>query len=251
MNTLIELAKIHIKCARHRDHKLAVRQRLSHAYLAGDGLELGALHCPLDVSAKARVRYVDRASMDINVILFPDIPRENFVPIDIYDDGETLSQIPDGSQDFIIANHFLEHTKNPLGTVEAHLRKCKSGGVLFYAVPDKQFTFDRDRPLTPFQHVLADYLAPDPARDEAHYREYAEYIDGKTGAEIEPHARLLIETDNRLHFHVWNKRNILGLFIRAQRVLKIPYHIETGAWVDNEVIVILRKTGDAPRIRSL
>ena len=66
------------------------------------------------------------------------------VKVDIVDDGEKLSSFPDGQLDFIIANHMIEHTANPLGTIRNHLRKIREGGVLYYAVPDKRYTFDVD-----------------------------------------------------------------------------------------------------------
>ena len=34
---------------------------------------------------------------------------KNTVNVDIIDDGEKLNKIEDNSQDFIIANHFIEH----------------------------------------------------------------------------------------------------------------------------------------------
>ena len=39
--------------------------------------------------------------------------------VDVVDDGETLATVAGGDrQDFIVANHFLEHTENPIGTIE-------------------------------------------------------------------------------------------------------------------------------------
>ena len=39
---------------------------------------------------------------------------EPFVPVGCIDDGERLGKIADASQDFVIANHFLEHCQDPI-----------------------------------------------------------------------------------------------------------------------------------------
>ena len=103
---------------------------------------------------------------------YPELADWDLTEVDIVDDGEKLAKIPAESQDFIIANHFLEHTEDPIGTIETHLGKLKPGGVLFYAVPDKRFTFDFRRPVTPIEHMVADFEeGPERSRAE-HYREW-------------------------------------------------------------------------------
>jgi len=92
---------------------------------------------------------------------------------DVLDDGESLSTIEPASQDFIVANHFLEHCENPIGTIENHLGKLRPGGILFYAVPDKRFTFDYPRDVTPLEHMISDYEhGPEGSRSE-HFDDWA------------------------------------------------------------------------------
>ena len=62
--------------------------------------------------------------------------------MDVIDNGETLQTLPDARQDFVVANHFLEHCQDPIGTIVNHFRVLKPGGVLFMAVPDKRWSFD-------------------------------------------------------------------------------------------------------------
>ena len=64
------------------------------------------------------------------------------------DDAERLASLGDASQDFVVANHFLEHTEDPIGTMENVLRVIKPGGIAYLAVPDKRFTFDVSRDVT-------------------------------------------------------------------------------------------------------
>jgi hypothetical protein len=40
-----------------------------------------------------------------------------------------LSSQPDSSAGFVVANHFIEHTQDPLGTLANHLRVCSVLGV--------------------------------------------------------------------------------------------------------------------------
>ena len=60
---------------------------------------------------------------------YPELAQFDLVPVDIVDDGETLSSLEDSQLDFIIANHMLEHTENPLGAIRNHLRKIRSSSA--------------------------------------------------------------------------------------------------------------------------
>ena len=52
---------------------------------------------------------------------YPELTDWNLTPVDVVDDGEKLLTIAEESQDFIVANHFLEHCENPIRTIETHL----------------------------------------------------------------------------------------------------------------------------------
>ena len=53
------------------------------------------------------VRYVDRMSVEDLCQQYPEMADQNLVHVDIIADGEMLDGIEDGSQDFVIANHFF------------------------------------------------------------------------------------------------------------------------------------------------
>ena len=166
---------------------LEARAEFAAHYLFGEGLEIGPLHQPLQMPPRARVRYVDRMTTDQLRSEYPELAGWKLTEVDVVDDGETLATIADGSQDFIVANHFLEHCENPIGTIETHLRKLRPGGVLFYAVPDKRFTFDFRRPVTPLAEMVADYeQGPERSRQQ-HYLEWSRFVD--SGEEPELGAR--------------------------------------------------------------
>src|SRR3977135_908065 len=98
------------------------RWRLARRHLSGSGLEIGALHCPLRVPPGVTVRYVDRLDRDALRRQYPELTTQELVEVDVVDDGERLGSQADASADFIIANHFIEHTEDPLGTLASHLR---------------------------------------------------------------------------------------------------------------------------------
>ena len=96
-----------------------VRRQLARRFLRGDGLEIGALNLPLWMPRGARVRYVDRKPLEGLRAEYPEWAAWDIVAPDVVADGETLAGIPDASADFVVANHFLEHTEDPIGTLEA------------------------------------------------------------------------------------------------------------------------------------
>ena len=218
------------------------RRLVSERYLAGDGIEIGALHRPLPLSAAARVKYVDRLDLPGLRHNYPELKNFPFVPVDIIADGEILARLPDGQLDFIIASHVLEHTENPLGTIRNHLRKLRPGGWIYYGVPCRECGFDINRPLTTFEHLVQDdVLGPATSRWD-HYLEYSRLvhkIDDPEAAQAD--ARHLMNAKYSIHFHVWNLESFEPFLRRAQVHLKIPFMIDYYAPNGLEVIAILRK----------
>ena len=71
--------------------------------------------------------------------------------------GEKLDGLPDESCDFVIANHMLEHTRNPIGdNNRKDVRVLRPNGILYLALPDKRFTFDAGRAVTSYEHLKRD-----------------------------------------------------------------------------------------------
>lgn len=219
---------------------LNYRREIASKYISGSGLEIGALHEPLSVPINANVRFVDRLSVDNLRLHYPELAKRQLVNVDFIDDGEVLSTIPDASQDFIIANHMLEHCKNPIGTIESHLKKLKTGGVLYYAVPDKRFTFDVGRDLTQYGHLMEDYYED---HDQMpHYKDWAIHVNGlKTKKEIEARAKELYDMNYSIHFHVWCAETLLYFMIKTKEFLKESFTIELYTFNEAELIFVLKK----------
>jgi SAM-dependent methyltransferase len=234
------------------------RADLARQLLQGDGIEIGPLHQPLAMPPHARVKYVDRMPTDELRREYAELADWDLTEVDIVDDGETLATIPEESQDFIVANHFLEHCENPIGTIETHLGKLKPGGVLFYAVPDKRYTFDFRRPVTPLEHMVADAdEGPERSRGE-HYVEWSRFVYGEasesTGTAeqaaseewVERKARELEEAKYSIHMHVWTQAEFLKLILACRNRFGEAFDIEAAANRGIEFIVVLRKSGAFP-----
>src|SRR5215472_5066271 len=148
-------------------------------WLTGQGIEIGAPHRPLKVPASAHVRYVDRLPEAELRKHYPELDGQPLAPVSILGSAEDLSSIQDDSLDFVIANHLLEHLEYPVrGLAEFH-RFLKAGGSVYMALPDQRLTFDRDRPLTPVEHLLLEHRNGNAERNRrAHYMDYVLHVNG-------------------------------------------------------------------------
>jgi predicted SAM-dependent methyltransferase len=217
------------------------RRRLANRYLEGNGLEIGALHRPLRTPEAAHVRYVDRMDTPSLRREYPELASQPLVDVDVIDDGETLASQPDGSADFIIANHFIEHTQDPIGTLENHLRVLRAGGIMYLAVPDRRRTFDVDRPPTPIEHVVEDRRDGPAASKARHQEEWARFVEQVPEDRVATRVRELEETDYSIHFHVWTPEEFTALLEHARREEGLPFEIEQLVPNRHEFIVILRR----------
>lgn len=216
--------------------KLALARRLT-----GRGIEIGAFDKPLPVAPGVLVRYVDRFTTEQLRQMYPQF---NAVPVDIVDEGETLSAIESDSQDFLIASHFLEHCQNPIGAIANMLRVVRVGGRILLVIPDKDYTFDVVRDRTPFAHLLRDYAEGPSVSQREHCEEWALRID-KLEDPVEREAKVqhLIDTDWPIHYHVWNAADILELFTEARKLDGIDFAIDAFYSDANfEATVLLYRT---------
>ncbi|MCW0236079.1 MAG: class I SAM-dependent methyltransferase [Ferrovibrio sp.] len=222
--------------------KRILRAFIARRYLAGSGIEIGALGTPLDLPPNAQAKYVDRMSLDDLYREFPEMAQRRLQAPDIVDNGETLASIPDGSLDFIVANHFLEHCENLLGTLRTHTAKLRKGGRLFYAVPNRDFTFDRHRPTTPFEHLVQDDReGPEKAR-AAHYLEWATLVNGKQGEEARLHAEKLQRENYSIHYHAWDAAAWFRTLALGTEYNKFPGFVAHFELNFHEMICVLVRT---------
>jgi predicted SAM-dependent methyltransferase len=219
-----------------------VRAWVGAQFLRGEGIEIGALHEPLPIPAVARVRYVDRLPVDELRRQYPELDGKPLVPVDWLDDAETLTRVPDASQDFVIANHLLEHCQDPIGALANFLRVLRPGGVLYLAVPDKRFTFDQARETTQIQHLVDDHQRGPARSRRQHFEEWVDAFLSAESAEVKAaEVERLLSMDYSIHFHCWTQVEFLELLIAVRRGLDLPFEIELVLANRHEVLAILRK----------
>jgi len=92
-------------------------------------------------------------------------------------EGFDLSFIENHKYDFILSCHSLEHIANPLKALLEWNRVIKIGGCIALVLPDKNFTFDVNRPITKFEHLLEDLNNNMNELDTTHFAEIIELHD--------------------------------------------------------------------------
>ena len=244
-----------------------VRQKVAYEYLkpGSSGIEIGAFASPLAVPPGVHVAYLDRhdpreiqAEFNIAGLTPKDFGFDSAALIvpDILDDGQALAKVGDLSQDFVIANHVLEHFENPVKGFKNMLRVLKHGGVLYLALPEMQHSFDRIRRPTPFEHVWRDYEeGPAWSRRQA-FEEFAEvFVENGMDKNLFPQssgdarteftrrvADDLEREDFSIHFHAWRMPDMLEMFLQLHQRLNIGFRIELAQANGDEVIFIFRRT---------
>jgi SAM-dependent methyltransferase len=220
------------------------RRYLSWRYIRGEGIEIGALHCPLPLYGGAKSKYVDYIPLAEIRKHYPELEGFEIAEPDIIDNAELLTKVQNGSQDFIVANHFIEHCENPLGTLQNLLSKLRDGGRIFMAVPMRDATFDHLRALTPASHILNDYLNGHEQSRWEHYIDWAKNVAHGNSGSVETVAKELLDRRYSIHFHVWNFASFHQLLELASKQLNLPFKVLSAArWGFNpfESVYILEK----------
>lgn len=188
------------------------------------------------------MRYVDRLNVDELRRQYSELAHYRLVPVDMIDDGERLSSVPDNTEDFLIANHLIEHTENPMGAIANWIRVLKPGGVLYVAVPHRDQTFDRYRPITSIQHVIEDYKQGPERSRRRHFDEWVRLVTKTPEHRIDEEVERLMAIRYSIHFHVWTELPFLEMLLYLRNNLKLPFSLELVERSHMEFIVILRKS---------
>jgi len=135
---------------------------------------------PLRLPRGARVRYVDYLNADGLREAYDSALQEGrpLVVPDVVDDWARLASFTDGSLDFVVANHMLEHVEDPIAALQHQLRVPRPGGVLYMTLPDARQSFDAPRERTTPEHLLRDHREGPQVSRREHYEECARHIEG-------------------------------------------------------------------------
>jgi len=127
-----------------------------------------------------------------------------------------LQPIESGKYDFVLCSHVLEHLANPLKAVEEIIRVLKDDGIAVVVLPDLRYTFDHNRQITPFTHLIEDYENKTGEDDLTHLDEILNLhdlsMDLPAGTPQRFLKRSLLNYENRcLHQHVFNFKTMKEL----------------------------------------
>lgn len=138
-----------------------------------------------------------------------------------------LRTIANETYDFVLGSHVLEHVANPLRALQEWMRVLKPDGGLVIVVPDKRVTFDRLRPYTTFEHLVADFQANTPEDDLTHMSEIVELhdltLDPGGGSMGQFRERCSRNSKLRaMHHHVFRPEVLVAMFSHlGMRVLNL------------------------------
>jgi len=220
------------------------RRRLT-AWLRGEGIEVGALNLPLGVHRDARVRYVDRLTVGQQRSQYPELAEEKLAPVDVIGNAEDLHAFADGSLDFVIANHLLEHLEDPIAGLLEFERVLKNGGIVYLGLPDQRRTFDRERELTSIEHLLRDHEEGGLASRREHYLDWAKHVAHVQPGELDGYVESSMSDEYSIHFHCWRPDTFLDFFVAVRQKFELDFEMVAFAPPetddDFEFIVVLAK----------
>ena len=221
---------------------LQLQALLAARHIRGKGIEIGALDKPQRVPEGVETVFVDRLTADELRAEYPEMSAYDLVPVGIVDDGEMLANVPDVSVDFAIANNFLEHCEDPLGTLKNFFRVVRPGGVIFLVIPNRRGNIDVDRPETTIEHLIHDHEhGPEGSRAE-HYREWTRDVLKLSELEVEGHAQQLMRDGYSIHYHVFTEFEVLEMFTVLRRRYGLDFAVEHIANnQDHETVVVARR----------
>lgn len=182
--------------------------------LTGRGIEVGAGASPMPIPLACDVRYVDQYDLvGLHQHSYEGQEGGDIIVPDVVASFEDLSPFADSSQDFVVACHVIEHTRDPVGALAGAWQKLRPGGWLCLVVPEIARTFDRFRTSTTLSHLIADYRDPviRARRDEWHFREFYALALPPSLEEYEGLWRRKWAEGYPIHFHTWTHDSFIEM----------------------------------------
>jgi SAM-dependent methyltransferase len=219
---------------------IGARTAVANAFIQGVGIEVGAGNRPFPVPEGVSVLYGDVRDADALTKHFND----RDVSFGEFIDAQTFNGVPDASLDFIISAHVIEHLVNPFGSIRSGLRCLKQHGTYLLVVPDKRYTFDRDRPETTLEHLLSDLETGGEDTLLDSYREHCRFVHPLSQPVIpeemiDRHAIRGMQARADIHVHCWTKETFSEHLRHLAPMLGFYNPFRTS--VRNEAIFIIRK----------
>ena len=193
--------------------------------LKGKGIEIGAFEHPSIIPNATELITCDRLTLENAKKLFPEVNcrlmKEPNIIFDIDADG--LEIFPNESLDFIVLNHVIEHLVNPIKALQEIFRSLKTDGYFAVSAPDKNYTYDKGRPLTPFSDILNEYHQKTTEAPLQKYFPLIKYIHKNLldapSQTIEENLRIF--RDRREHLNIWTADSFKSFLIDSFQLLRI------------------------------
>lgn len=219
------------------------RASIAAMFLRGAGLEIGAFTQPTDLPSDATIEYYDKFPARIVRQFYDETCGRPLVEPTYYGNAQFLDGIaPQKTFDFIIANHVIEHFEDPISFLKALPTALNAAGRVMLTAPNKRFTFDQGRDLTPFDHLLEDHALGGAQRNRmSHYVEYVARVHGLTGEAAEALTKQLEGDDFSIHFHVWDETTFVNFVTTAIQSFNLPLALLFAYNAHHEITVILEK----------
>lgn len=202
-----------------------IHRKKGYQFLQGQGLEIGALHQPATIPKNCTIKYCDVCSREEAILHFPELKLSDLVKVDFICDLDTqgLTVFSTEQFDFVIFNHVIEHIANPIKIISELFRILKSQGHLVISAPDKNFTYDKNRNLTPFSHLVAEYQNKVIEVTDDHYLDFLRAVYPQL---FNPEAKeiqtwLAQVKQRREHAHVWDSPAFAEFMLNSLELLNI------------------------------
>jgi SAM-dependent methyltransferase len=127
--------------------------KLAHKYLDNlYGIEIGgASHNPFNLPHCLNVDYTAESTVFSKG---SEILCNRVMKVDIVANGDDLP-FKDGTLDYVISSHVIEHFFDPVRTIKEWLRVVKKGGYVLIIAPTKDNLESEHRPCTTLKEIIA------------------------------------------------------------------------------------------------
>lgn len=150
-------------------------------------------------------------------------------------DAINLKKINDSTYDIMLSSHVIEHIANPIKALIEWSRILKPKGLLVIVAPDRNFTYDRKRPLTKLEHIIDDFKNDVDESDQTHIEEVLLLHDLTNDGTVDSYEAHAIRTKNNIetrivHHHTFDLDLLINLLKEANfKIIDAeafrPYHL--------------------------
>jgi len=228
-----------------------IRYRMVAPFLSGRGIEIGAGVNPQRLPKGVACEYFDKRNEEKLLEYFGENSKIKTYPMTQFSYQFPLLA------DFLIAHNVLEHCSNPINMLVEWHNFVKHGGTVVLSVPYHECCPDKGRNVSPFDHILLDYLLErndDSFESREHiYSNIMGWIDDggfkdKSKFEVAQSAHQCAKAkENDLHWHVFSE-DVLKTSIQFSALIEgksvcfekvsAPYKTDNDYKTECEIIVI-------------